>query len=528
MSFALLTTLAFAGSPWADRFELVDALGWAGDEKEVRRWLREARASDGVWSQSVRPGFRTGRARHRPLVAVEAELMESNGRRLVHLREAVVYTHRARVGIDTLTFRVFGNGEHGMPASARVLDLRVDGQTVHHDLDGSLLTVELPEQLRRGDRARVWIELVEELQPFDPQRDLDGLDQVTAEDVGSLGYTPDVVHLGGFLPLLSPIDEEGLFDRRPLPINGEYAVFDPINVHAVLDLPPGYGVATTGVMLHDEEAAGRHTVVAVAADVRDFVVSMGRDVDVQTFDVDGLRVRILAPADEALMARHLARWSRRSVEVLVDTYGPLSFAELDVVEGPLRIALGQEFPQLVVVDLHHKEGSYTRHTDHLWTVAHEIAHQWFSMEVGSDARDAPWVDEALATHAASLVVEDMMGRRVVEERHRVDVLEPMAELGPEGVVRADLPGEAYNIFQYSTVVYGRASLFVDAVRQELGPERFSVAMQRYVDTHRHGMAGAFELVEAFREAAKSPETIDALFLRYIVGEGFTAPPPVAN
>jgi hypothetical protein len=263
----------------------------------------------------------------------------------------------------------------------------------------------------------------------------------------------------------------------------------------------------------------------VAADVRDFVVAMGRDLDVQTFDVDGLQVRVLAPADEALMARHLARWSRRAVEVLSDTYGPLSFAELDIVEGPLRIALGQEFPQLAIVDLHHKEGTYTRHADHLWTVAHEIGHQWFSMEVGSDARDAPWIDEALATHAASLVVEDMMGRGAVDDRHVADVLEPLASLGRDGQVRADLPGDAYDIFQYSVVVYGRASLFIDAVRRELGPERFAATMRAYVDAHRHGMASDFELVDAFRDAAAEPAAIDDLFLRYIVGEGFAPDAP---
>jgi len=521
MILGLLISLGFAsGGPWADPFEMVDALGWAGSDREVRRWLKEAHTPGGRWSESVRPAFRRGRARHRPLVAVEAQLLENDDRRLLHLREAVVYTHGHRTPTDTMTFRVFGNGPPERPATARVLDLRVDGRPARYELEGSLLTIELPERLRRGDRARVWIELVEEIQPFDPTVDLEGATRVTAQDVGSLGHTPDAIHLGGFLPLPTPVSADGTFDRRGLPSNGEYAVFDPMNVHAVLDLPSGYAVATTGVALQEASFGGRQTVVAVAADVRDFAVSMGRDLEIQTFDVDGLRVRVLAPGDEALMARHLARWSRRSVEVLTSTYGELSFAELDVVEGPLRIALGQELPQLILVDLYHKTGSYTRRNDHLWTVAHEIGHQWFSMEVGSDARDAPWLDEALASHAASLVVEDLMGRRVVEDQHVIDILEPLTELGADGRVRADLPGEAYDIFQYSVVVYGRAALFVDAVRTLVGPEAFADAMQGYVDTHRHGMANGVDLMEALRGAAEDPAAVDALYLRYIAGEGF--------
>ena len=65
--------------PWADPFEVVDALAWAADDREVRRWLREAHAADGRWARSVRPSFRGGRAQHRPLVAVEAEVLEQRG-----------------------------------------------------------------------------------------------------------------------------------------------------------------------------------------------------------------------------------------------------------------------------------------------------------------------------------------------------------------------------------------------------------------------------------------------------------------
>ena len=113
-----------------------------------------------------------------------------------------------------------------------------------------------------------------------------------------------------------------------------------------------------------------------------------------------------------------------------------------------------------------------------------------------------------------------MGRRVVEDQHVIDILEPLTELGADGRVRADLPGEAYDIFQYSVVVYGRAALFVDAVRTLVGPEAFADAMQGYVDTHRHGMANGVDLMEALRGAAEDPAAVDALYLRYIAGEGF--------
>lgn len=516
MSLAWVT-LALAGAPWADSHEMVDALAWAGTEREVRLLLHDARAPRGRFAVSLNEAFRRHRPKHRPLVATEVELIEQDNRRLVHLREAIVYTHRSKTPIDTITLRVFGNGQHRFPGSARVLDLRVDGRLARHTLEDTLLTVELPARLRRGDRARIYVDLVEELAAFDPTQGLDGAERVTAEDVGSLGHTPQAVHMGGFLPLVPPIDAEGRFDRRPLPLNGEYAVFEPANVHAVLELPSEYVVATTGVTTATAASGDRQSVVAVAADVRDFVVAMGRDLDVQEVEVRGITVRVLSPSDEALMGRHLVRWATTALEALTDAYGPLSIRELDVVEAPLRIALGQEFPQVVLVDLHHKEGSYIRSDLHPWTVAHEVAHQWWSMEVGSDARDAPWLDEALASHGAALVAADLLGPHAVEQRYAQDIRDPHAVLRAQGAadLPADLAGEAYDIYQYSTIVYGRAALFVAAVRTHLGPDGFSAAMHDYLDAHRGGMATADDLMSAWRRHSDDPEGLEALYRTWI-------------
>ena len=65
---------------------------------------------------------------------------------------------------------------------------------------------------------------------------------------------------------------------------------------------------------------------------------------------------------------------------------------------------------------------------------------------------------------------------------------------------------------------------MDAVRREMGAEAFSRAMREYVEQHRHDMADGVALMEILREHAEAPQAIDALFVRFIVGES-DAPEP---
>ena len=49
-----------------------------------------------------------------------------------------------------------------------------------------------------------------------------------------------------------------------------------------------------------------------------------------------------------------------------------------------------------------------------FTVAHEVAHQYFAGLVGNDSRRFPSIDEPMAQYAAALVIEDMYGREAAD------------------------------------------------------------------------------------------------------------------
>ena len=507
---------------WAAHVSLVDQLGWAASDQQVKAYLKALRSDrQGPLARSLAEGFR-GRMGERgvPLYAVEAELIDAlpgPSRRLVHVRQAVIYTNRAKVPLTRLTFRLAGAGYHVHPRSARVLDARVETRPIPHELRGTLLTLELPEPLKPGQHTRVMLELLQDLPPIDATADLADPDALPAEAVGGQGFTEDRVHLGSFVAVATRLRDDGSFDERELPPSGEASSLDPAHFHVVLDLPADQTVAASGVRAAHADDEERSTHVFAAAAHRDFSAASGRDLDVREVDVDGLKVRILHPASEALMGRHLSRWVKRALPVLIDTYGPLSMAEVDLVEAPLHVAMGLEFHGMALVDLHHKSGSYLRDKVHAVTVSHELAHQWWSAEVGSDARDAPWIDEALASHGADLVLEAESGPQAVRARHHEEVVLPTLRLQEEGLadLPADLPSEAYDLWRYSVIVYGRAPMFVDRVRQHLGPDAFREAMRGLVARHRGGHITADDLLRAWRAHTDDPDTIDALHRAWI-------------
>lgn len=512
---------------WYDHLALVDALAWAATDRQVRSYLRDLRHDvDTPWAQALVPDARSDlRPAGRPLYAAEIEILDdlpgNRPRRMAHVRQAVVYTNTSRVPLEAVTFRLMAAGEHLFAGSAHVLDARRGTRSLEHELDGSLLTVFLDEPLRPGRQARLYLELIEDLPPLLPGAGSPDDDALPIEAVGGFGFTADRLHLAGALAVATRLDRDGGFDRRRLPVNGEAPDLDVGDFHVVLDLPEGHRVGASG--LETERVVGddgRATTVHLAPLTREFAAAGGRDLEVRSIPVDEHRsVRVLFPADEALMGRHLARWSSQAMPVLHDAFGPLSMAEIDLVEGPLRVALGLEFHGVALVDLHHKSGSYFRDPSHPVTVAHELAHQWWSGEVASDSRDAPWIDEALASYGALLVTEQVQGRDAVDALHRDGVFDPTRALRDAGLddLPADLPGEAYDLWRYSVIVYGRAPYFVDRIRELLGAEAFRDAMTGLVEAHRHGRIDADDLLEAWRRHAADPTAVDALHERWIHG-----------
>jgi aminopeptidase N len=222
--------------------------------------------------------------------------------------------------------------------------------------------------------------------------------------------------------------------------------------------------------------------------------------------------------DEAT-GRAAAEYTAAALRIYQDLFGPYPYNELVVVAGPLTFR-GMEYPGLfeLGVDL------YRQNADELeFRVAHEVAHQWWYNLVGNDPVNMPWLDEGLAEFATYFYTLHTAGQA------RADALAVQRWQAPYAAVRnmgldaaTNQPVEAYQASNYETIIYGKAALFHNELRQAMGEERYLDMLRAYIARHRFGIATSEDLLALVEEygGAKAKD----LYRQWIV-EANTEPRP---
>ena len=127
------------------------------------------------------------------------------------------------------------------------------------------------------------------------------------------------------------------------------------------------------------------------------------------------------------------------------------------------------------------------------TVAHEAAHQWWAIQVGSDSVRQPWQDESLTTYSTLTYISDFMGA------HTRDLYD---FLWAETAMRVSLPqpvtpGSPCDYFDslsiYSTVVYNRGAAFWNALEKLMGVNTLHEALADYHAQYRFSRASRSDL-----------------------------------
>jgi hypothetical protein len=153
------------------------------------------------------------------------------------------------------------------------------------------------------------------------------------------------------------------------------------------------------------------------------------------------------------------------------------------------------------------------------TIAHEVAHQWWAIGVGSDSQRHPFVDESLTNWSAMLYFEDRYGRKVADEMRELHLKTSfsMGVMMGGGDAPANLPTAAYsNNMQYGAVIYGKGALFYDQLRTLVGDAVLFGALRDYYGNWNGRIAGPATLKLAVQAKAptKRPQ-IEALYKRWV-------------
>jgi hypothetical protein len=511
--FALMLALALADD--ADPFAEFDQGAQAPDSlvEQIRSspahridiLEKAARSREHGLTASLRDKYRghAAKDKHPTIYAIESSLDDETWR--IDTRMGLVFTNTGTEGLKTLTFRLFPAAFDG---DVNVKVVQTTDRGTRFMVDGTVLNVELGRRLEPGERLRLYMELDQGI-PAYPEAGVIPT-KVNAANTAAYGHGEREVNLGYWLPLLTHL-ENNEFESRPLSEHGEHAWHDPATFHVTLEFPEKATAAATGTKVSERTDGARKTALWTASGVREFAVHLGIDRQITEGEVDGITVRVHHPVGDPA-AKELLDVAMGALALFQDRFGPYRYRELDIARTNVRVALGTEYPGMVTVDANLPADEAT------WTVAHEVAHQWWYSEVGNDPLAAPWIDEALTSYSASLYMASTVDGKTAEKRLYDGLTEGCQAMYNDRVLDlpADLSGDKYNLWNYGTVVYSRGAVFWHKVNQMLGDEAFFEATKEHYRKNVGKSVNGEQLIKPFWERAEKKSELDDLITRWIL------------
>ncbi len=375
------------------------------------------------------------------------------------------------------------------------------------DTEETIVRVPLPEALAPGDVLELSMQWTAQLP------------RVFART----GYAGDFVMAGQWYPKLAVYDR-GRWDTEPWHAYAEFFA-DFGSYDLALTVPAGYVTGASGMRVNEAAngdgtktvryRAERVTDVAWTAwpgfqVVRDDVVAAGRQV--------GLEL-LLAPDERSAATRHMSI-ARAALDAYSRWYGPYPWRKLTLVIPPRGAegAGGMEYPSLVTTMRGAGPGL---HMPEIAT-AHEIAHQWFPMQVQSNEAAEPWLDESFADYLTVRLLDRLYGA----DRSLLDL--PFMRLGYAQLQRASFmllaPRQpvAQAAWQFrleqtwGATIYSKGSLALLSLEGVLGDERFTAALCSYAERWRWRHPTTGDLRAALEES--TGEQLEWFFDSVISGD----------
>ncbi|MFZ5467948.1 MAG: M1 family aminopeptidase [Myxococcota bacterium] len=457
-----------------------------------------------------------------------AQLSVDPTRREVKGRVFITYVAKDR-RLEALLLRLTPNAAH--EGAVQLAEATAQGRPAMLELvEPTLYRVELQPSVEPGAAAQVELSLTAQV-PKAPA----GSDQVSLSlhgqggDYGAFAASPEMMSLVGLLPAVPPSGPDG--DPLAGPSGtGDLGLFEPSSWLVTVTVPTGYQVLASGNALGEVPEKGRKVRFTYgAAAARDFPIFVAKGLSHAAAKVDDVTVESYFLDTEASAGKKALRHAAEALGQMQKRFGPYPWTHLRVVQTRLGGgAGGMEFPGLVTVS-----GALYRGTADPFaamgmpglgamlggammqelfpnmrqlfevtvefTVAHEVAHQYFPMLVGSDPVGSPVTDEALAQYAALLHIEWKHGAKAAEslrKQYLVGTYHLHRMMGGEDGA-ADRPtAEFSSTTEYAALVYGKAPLFFHQARGVLGEEAFLRGLRLYVDENRYGWVDSEAVVRS--------------------------------
>lgn len=351
--------------------------------------------------------------------------------------QLVVEAQRLRAGFTLANSEVGDGPEIGEP-----------------ELSGGLLRIPLFSSLNPGET--ILLELAYDL--------------MLPAGSGTLNWTDRQTNFIDWYPYIPPyISGQGWLVHEPALV-GEHLVFDIANfkVHIeVSNAPASLQIAApapakTNGTTFDYEVRG----------ARRFVWSASGQYEVLDAEFGDVNISIYYFNEHRDAAEASLRTTKQALEIYSSLYGRYPYESLAIVEA--QFFDGMESDGIFFLDQSYfLEYNYSPRNYLTTLTAHEVAHNWWFGQVGSDQALEPWLDEALCIYSELLYYENTYPEMVNWWwEFRVD------RFRPQGSVDSTIY-EHLGFDPYVQAVYMRGAQFLQAVRIAIGDGPFFSFLREY-------------------------------------------------
>jgi len=371
--------------------------------------------------------------------------------------------------------------------------------------NGQVIWVDLPAPVAPGGRTSFLISFVTTLP--------DGLDRAGAQGLDSAHAR--IYTFASCYPMPCVYDELDGWNTDLYVDYGDPFYHDMAFYDFLIEVPENITVAATGELI-DVQNDGVNTTYHYNArlPVREVTFSASRYYRVESIKVGHVNITsYYLENSRPEWEDNVLQWSNRTLRMLNDTYGIYPYSTLNIVEQHAYYG-GMEYPcQVYLTNL-----VLTLMRDGLrpsWylqlLVIHEVAHQWWSQLVGTDAIDWGFLDEGLTCWSHSYYSEYYHGNWERLQYYRY--LDVSRTFYADNGVDTALNQSNYDRPELVGYVdYTKAPLILERLRVEIGHEAFVAGLSLFFKTSYFGFGTLSALQESMEVAVDG--SLDWFFLPF--------------
>jgi hypothetical protein len=381
------------------------------------------------------------------------------------------------------------------------LPFRYEGDT------HTTLTVDLPRAVGGGESVTVVLEMTFTLPPKQ----------------GRWGQWRGVTYLSNWLPVFAvygPLPEPPPLDPPPpTPLGPPGPVWQPTPFvpwhqpffneaawyRVRLTLPADQKVACSGTVIHCECLPGGRKLLDIESlPVRDFAILCSAlyhehcgEVEVAA-DRPPVRIRVLALEEHEFYGREIVSMVRTALATYSRWFGPYPYPEFTIAESYFGWN-GNECGALVMIDerifgMPHLARGFVESL-----VSHEVCHQWWYNQIGTNGYEETWMDEGFATYFSHRLLNQTVGKNnnlmtypgwlewlpnIRREDYRCYGMYGTFGRGENGPTVQAMPGFGHVVNLFS-LAYDKGSRIVGMIEERLGEDAFLAFSRRIFQRYQY-------------------------------------------